>query len=156
MINSKQLRELIIKPALDALQLYSSSAEELLVFTCATESLGGHFLHQVKGPALGIYQMEPATYNDLWQRFISRNSRLTTLLAMHFNCPLIPPEERLIYDLRFATAMSRIHYLRVPEKLPQANDIDAIWAYYKKYYNTHLGKGTKTKSIEHYQNFTSQ
>ena len=62
MIDNKQLRELIIGPSLDALQMYSKEAEEILVFTCASESLGGTYLKQVKGPALGIYQMEPATY----------------------------------------------------------------------------------------------
>jgi hypothetical protein len=156
MIDSKQLRNLIIKPALDSLQLYSSHAEELLVFTCATESLGGHYLAQVKGPALGIYQMEPATYSDLWQRFITRNSKISTLLGMHFNVNLIPPEERLIYDLRYATAMSRLFYFRIPEKLPDASNIDEIWAYYKKYYNTEKGKAKKGESIDKYQHFISQ
>ena len=37
MIDNKQLRELIIKPALSKLQMYSTNAEEILVFTCASE-----------------------------------------------------------------------------------------------------------------------
>ena len=69
MIDNKQLRECIIKPTLDSLQMYSQAAEELLVFTCACESLGGTYLKQVKGPALGIYQMEPATYQDIWENY---------------------------------------------------------------------------------------
>jgi hypothetical protein len=61
MFNITQFRELLIRPVLDSLQMYSKDAEELLVFTCAAESNGGTYLHQVKGPALGIYQCEPST-----------------------------------------------------------------------------------------------
>ena len=69
-----QLRELIITPALSKLQLYSKDAEELLIFTCAVESDGGTYLKQIKGPALGIYQMEPRTYNDIWQNYMRNRS----------------------------------------------------------------------------------
>ena len=65
MLNIAQFRDLIVKSTLNDLLLYSEDAEELLVFTCAVESLGGTYLQQVKGPALGIYQMEPVTYNDI-------------------------------------------------------------------------------------------
>jgi hypothetical protein len=153
MIDNKQLRELIIKPALDCLQMYSDSAEELLVFTCACESLGGTYLKQVKGPALGIYQMEPATYTDIWENYIKNQGHVLNLLSINFDVHKLPLPERMIYDLKFATAMARLHYRRRKEPLPQATDIDGIWEYYKKYYNTHLGKAEKETSIKHYQKF---
>lgn len=153
MIDNKQLRELIIKPALDCLQMYSDSAEELLVFTCACESLGGTYLKQVKGPALGIYQMEPATYTDIWENYIKNQGHVLNLLSINFDVHKLPLPERMIYDLKFATAMARLHYRRRKETLPQSTDIDGIWEYYKKYYNTHLGKAEKETSIKHYQKF---
>jgi len=153
MIDNKQLRECIIKPTLDSLQMYSQAAEELLVFTCACESLGGTYVKQVKGPALGIYQMEPATYTDIWENYIKHSSSLVQLLALNFSSPSIPNPERMVYDLKFATAMARLHYRRRNEPLPQHNDIEAIWEYYKKYYNTHLGKAEKEESIKHYRKF---
>lgn len=153
MIDNKQLRELIIKPALDCLQMYSDSAEELLVFTCACESLGGTYLKQVKGPALGIYQMEPATYTDIWENYIKNQGHVLNLLSINFDVHKLPLPERMIYDLKFATAMARLHYRRRKEPLPQATDIDGIWEYYKKHYNTHLGKAEKETSIKHYQKF---
>ena len=153
MIDNKQLREQIIKPALDSLQMYSDNAMELLVFTCACESLGGTYVKQVKGPALGIYQMEPATYTDIWENYIKHRSSLVQLLALNFSSPSIPNPERMVYDLRFATAMARLHYRRRSEPLPHHTDIEAIWEYYKKYYNTHLGKAEKEESIKHYRKF---
>jgi hypothetical protein len=153
MFNVYQFRELIIKPALNDLVLYSPEAEELLVFTCAVESLGGSYLKQVKGPALGIYQMEPRTYNDIWQNFIMKHSSLMMKLHSSFNLVFIPPEDRLVYDLRFATAIARIHYERFKEKIPDAKDIEGIWEYYKKYYNTSEGAASKEFSILKYQDF---
>ena len=49
--------------------------------------------------------------------------------------------------------MARLHYRRRSEPLPQHTDIEAIWEYYKKYYNTHLGKAEKEESIKHYRKF---
>src|SRR5690348_16020572 len=110
MINASQLREFIIKPVLYDLVLDSVDAEELLLFTCANESDGGTYLKQIHGPALGIYQMEPETYNDIWQNYIRNKSALNLKMVTHFNCNFVPSEERLIYDLKFATAMARIQY----------------------------------------------
>lgn len=153
MFDHKQFRECIIEPVLSKLQVYSKDAEELLVFTCATESDGGRYLTQVKGPALGIYQMEPNTYTDIWVNFIKGRNRLLTLMSMHFDCHRIPPQERLIYDLGFATAMARIHYLRCPGNLPNKDDPKAMFDYYKKFYNTKKGDSKEKDAIEDYKRF---
>jgi hypothetical protein len=153
MLDCSQFRTLIIEPVLSKLQIYSSKAEELLVFTCAAESLGGTLLHQIKGPALGIYQMEPNTYTDIWVNYIHGRNQLATLMALHLGCNKIPPIERMIYDLHFATAMARIHYLRFTGKLPEVKDVDGIWDYYKKNYNTEKGKAKKEEAIKKYQDF---
>lgn len=153
MIKLSQFREHILVPTLSALQLYSTDAEELLVFTMATESNGGYLLAQVKGPALGVFQMEPNTYTDIWQNYIKNRSALLSLIAINFEAPRIPLPERMVYDLKYATVMARIHYLRVKEDLPKAGDLDAMWDYYKKYYNTPLGKAKKEKAIEDYNRY---
>lgn len=153
MLDCSQFRSLIVEPVLSKLRVYSKNAEELLVFTCAAESLGGTLLHQVKGPALGIYQMEPHTYTDIWSNYIRARNQLATLMALHFGCNKVPEIERLIYDLHFATAMTRIHYLRTPGTIPDAKDTDGLWDYYKKYYNTEKGKAKKEDAIKKYQDF---
>jgi hypothetical protein len=153
MFKAAQLRELIIQPTLKDLVMYSPEAEELLVFTCAVESGGGTYLKQLNGPALGIYQMEPATYNDLWQNFIAKKSGLLMMLLHNFDVRNMPPEDKLIYDLRYATALCRIFYARIQAPLPPANDPQAIWEYYKKYYNTYLGAANEPHCIYAYKNF---
>jgi hypothetical protein len=153
MLNVEQLRELIIKPTLLDLVMFTEDAMELLVFTCAVESEGGTYLKQLKGPALGIYQMEPATYNDIWANFLKDKNSLLLMLLSNFNITYMPSEDRLIYDLRFATAMARIHYARFLEKLPHAADTMGLWKYYKQYYNTPEGAAEMLPSISKYQKF---
>jgi hypothetical protein len=153
MFNVQQLKELIIKPALIDLIMFSEDAMQLLVFTCSVESLGGTYLKQIKGPALGIYQMEPENYNDIWQNYIKNKNNLSLLLATNFDCSRMPHEDRLVYDLRFATAMTRIHYARVAESLPPSNNPEMIYNYYKKNYNSSQGAATQDKSIDKYLSF---
>lgn len=153
MFNIQQFRESIIVPVLSKLQMYSKEAEELLVFTCAAESLGGTLLTQVKGPALGIYQCEPNTHMDIWKNYIYNRQSLVAILGLNFACNNVPQPERLVYDIGYATAICRLHYMRVKENLPNVEDIDGIWEYYKKYYNTELGKATKDESIAKYRAF---
>lgn len=153
MLNISQFREYIVKSTLNDLLLYSPEAEELLVFTCANESNGGTYLRQVGGPALGIFQMEPETYTDIWHNFIKPNGSLILKLSTNFDINGIPQPERMIYDLRFATAMARLFYLRINAKLPESNDINSIWSYYKQYYNTIHGKAVQLEAIEKYHTF---
>jgi len=153
MFNIDQFRTLLIRPALQDLQLYSEDAEELLVFICAAESMGGTYLHQVKGPAIGIYQMEPTTYNDIWVNYIHRNPNIASMLFHNFDVNRMPSEDRMIYDLRYATAMARLFFMRIHEVIPYKNSIVDIWIYYKKYYNTPSGKAVFTTSYDRYKAF---
>lgn len=62
-MNKIQLRELITH-VLKRYNLYSDNAVELLMLTVAIESNLGHYIKQVgNGPALGIFQCEPNTYD---------------------------------------------------------------------------------------------
>ena len=153
MLDIKQFRELLVKPVLTELQQYSLNAEELLVFTCAAESDGGTYLKQKGGPALGIYQCEPATHNDIWRNYIVNRHQIVSILGMNFGVTQIPQPERMITDLRYATAICRIHYLRVKGALPDCKDVDAIWDYYKIHYNTVQGKASKSNAIKAYERF---
>ena len=139
----KQLRTYVIQPSLKPLGLYSLAAEQLLLGTAAVESQLGHYLHQVNGPALGIYQMEPATHRDIWENYLRFNQQLASKIRA-----LMPwsigyrDDSLLIVDLRYATIMARLIYYRQKEQLPNTNNIKAQAKYWKKYYNTELGKGS--------------
>lgn len=153
MLNSKQLSDLIIIPTLKTMLAYSDSAVELLLFTCAVESDGGTYLKQNGGPALGIYQMEPNDHSDIWMNFIYTSASLLNRLVHNFNIGKLPEPDRMIYDLQYATIMSRMHYLRVSSSLPLANDVEGLWNYYKLYYNTPRGAAEKALSIQKYYDF---
>ncbi len=153
MLKFSQFTDLIVTPALSDMQMYSDDAKELLVFTCAVESQGGTYIHQVKGPALGIYQMEPNTYTDIWVNYLYNQTSFLNIVTLNFNCPRMPLPDRVVYDLKFATCMARLHYRRVKEQLPNRQDLDALWDYYKEHYNTSSGKAKKDKAIKLYQDF---
>lgn len=123
----------------------TDAAVELLLGTAAVESQAGTYLAQINGPALGVFQMEPATYDDIWNNYMSYKQALYDKIRMHY---LTASPQTMIYDLRYATIMARIHYRRVPAALPQAGDRAAQAAYWKRFYNTHLGKGTEEKYLQ--------
>jgi hypothetical protein len=152
-IDSEQLRLCVIRPTLQYLNSWSPAAENLLLGTAAQESQMGKYLKQIGGPAFGIYQMEPATHNDLWANFIEFRPELKKnvmdLASSTFkNTPL-----ELIANLAYATAMTRVFYLRVKELLPKPADIDGLAFYWKRHYNTNLGKGTVNEFKENYRRF---
>lgn len=159
MIAIKHFRECIVRPALDQLQLYSLAAEELLVITCAQESLGGTYLMQndargyPKGPALGPYEMERPTYYDLFYNFLNYRPMLWERLVGP--TLYVPDAERMVYDLRYATGVARLNYYRFPKPLPDYADIDALVRYYKKYWNTELGAATLKETRENYEKFAA-
>lgn len=150
MFKHEQFCKYIIRPALEAVGLYSESAEQLLLGTACAESKLGTYLHQVGGPALGVFQMEPATHDDLWKSYLayrpSMEQEIESLLpyrAWGFPDPII-----MISDMRYATIMARLLYRRSPEPLPEVDDWYGHAAMWKKVYNTHLGAGTEEKFIE--------
>lgn len=150
MINKDQLRELVIRPALKEIDMYSEAAEELLMLTCAVESRLGTYIKQYpSGPAMGIYQMEPATYIDIWKNYLRYHKELFDKIRSQFGCYSSNPD-KMIYDLRAATVFARLHYRRVPKSLPAADDVDGLAAYWKDHYNTYLGAGTTDKAVNIY------
>jgi len=152
-MNANQLRELIIRPTLKKIGFSSDNAEELLLFTCAVESDFGYYIAQVGGSALGIYQCEPDTHEDIWKNYIRFRPEIWNTMQAWFQFHTMPAHNLLMIRIDYATAVARIHYLRVKEALPNKGDIDGLWAYYKKYYNTESGKAEKEKSIAKYKRY---
>lgn len=144
-IDITQLRVYVIQPTLNSLGLYSSAAENLLLGTMAVESALGTYVHQIGGgPALGVYQMEPDTHDDIWENYIKFNDWLRVRLWTIGSYSPVRSNNGmlLITDLRYATIMARLQYYRHSEPLPNANDVDAQSVYWKKYWNTVQGAGT--------------
>jgi len=144
MINIQHFRNAVVRPVLDGLGLRSAAAEELVMGTAAHES-GLTYLKQVGGgPALGVCQMEPATHDDIWKNFLEYRPVLASDLRDMFG-PAAGAAAHLVWNLAYAVAMCRIHYLRVKDPLPQVEDVDGLAAYWKAHYNTAAGAGTVEK-----------
>jgi hypothetical protein len=142
------LRQLI-QQTLRPLNLYSVDAEELLMATCAQESLLGKYRHQVNGPAIGIFQDEPADFCDLWAHYLSGTQLGDQICALATTQPPRPIE--LQNNDPFAIAICRAHYRRVPHPLPSASDLAGLWHYYKTYYNSVLGAATQEQFYHNYK-----
>lgn len=131
----------------------TGNAVQLLIGTAAVESRMGYYRRQMgNGPARGIFQMEPATERDIWDNWIKYKSgigqRIKEITGVYG-----PDHTALEKNLSYQVVMSRLHYRRVWEILPEYNDIPAQARYWKKYYNTHLGAGTPEKYIECWERF---
>lgn len=151
-ILAHELRLYVIRPTLQMIDLWSEAAENLLLGTAAQESRLGRYLTQTRGPALGIYQIEPATHLDVWESFLNAHPTLlekTKALLSHYDAN--HKDAALITNLSYSTVIARIIYYRAPKTLPAANDIQGLAAYWKKYYNTPLGKGKTTEFVSNYE-----
>jgi len=139
----KQFRNLIER-MLDAHdpKLASESAVLLLLGTAAQESKFGTYLMQTgQGPAIGAFQMEPATFRWLQQEF-----------AHEYPALLMRYPREMEWDLRLAVIMARLRYRVVKDPLPGTDPV-ALAEYWKKHYNTSAGKGTPEEFIANWKKY---
>lgn len=147
-LDTTQFRVRIVRPVLVQLDLWSISAENLVMGTGMHESHLS-YLQQIKGPARGVFQMEPATYKDIWANFLAYQpdlSKRVTAFAIG-----IPDAEEMEGNLYFAVAMCRTFYRRLKAALPPAGNALAMAQFWKLYYNTPLGKGTVEQAFPHFE-----
>ncbi|NGZ29226.1 MAG: hypothetical protein G8345_20355, partial [Magnetococcales bacterium] len=127
-----QLRILVIRPTLNTLGHWSKEAEELVLGTAIQESNLRYLRQMNGGPAIGLWQMEPATHKDIWDNYLSARAKL----GMKVLGPYSRPDPgRMAWALAYACAMCRIHYLRAPEAVPPAGDVVRQAEYWKRWYN---------------------
>ena len=116
----------------------------------------GHYLVQqnigFKG-GIGIYQMQRLTYDDIWNRKINDNVALKTRIRLMLGYEGKPPADRMATDLKLATVMTRLFYAAIPEPFPDNDDIRGMGEYWKRYYNTAMGRGTVDEFIVNYKKY---
>lgn len=153
MINPDQFLKNVIRPVLRDMaqvnpKLHSVAAEILLLGTALVESDLSYIKQLENGPAEGFYQMEPATTDDIWDNYLRYKKPLRQNVGMW----MIPENkidrrDQMDGNVFYATAIARVHYWRVSEPMPNEKDIMGLARYYKKHYNTHLGKSTVEGSL---------
>lgn len=150
MLNKSQLRNLVEK-TLIAIDLHSKDAVNLVLGTIAQESGGGEYLRQLyNGPAVGICQMEPATFDDHVENYLKYKPQLKEKIKKFTGINKFKVTY-LEWNLAFSIAMCRVHYRRRPEPLPTT--LQGYASYWKNYYNTYLGKGTEREFIYNYKKY---
>jgi len=129
-MNPEQLLNCIIIPALSVTGEASAKANILLLATAAQETHCGQYVRQVGGgPGRGIFQCEPATHNLVKNWLYSHKKPLHSLIISGGST-----DERLVYDLRYATWIARALYMSIPQPLPPIEP-EPMFQYYKKWYN---------------------
>lgn len=146
-----QFLQHVIRPTLLRLDhgRHDEAVENLLLGTAIVESGGLNYLRQIGGPALGLYQIEPDTHQDIWDSFLAYRDDLASKVRAFASQGWADYDydhlhAELITNLAYATAVARVHYLRVPDLIP--DDVTGQAAYWKAHYNTSAGRG----SVDHY------
>lgn len=146
MLDVTQFRELIVRPTLQKMQMWSEGAEVLLVGTAIQESGLIYLKQKPNGPALGVYQMEPFTYKDLRNRLMTDYTKLADRVMAVLSMSVIPTDpDYLVGNMIAATVFARIKYYFDSVAVPAANDENALAAYYKRIYNTPQGAADVAK-----------
>ncbi|MBL1293061.1 MAG: hypothetical protein COB61_004230 [Thiotrichales bacterium] len=155
----QQYREHIVTPVLKWLGMYSESAVRLVMGTAATES-HFDFIKQIGGgPALGRYQMEPATHDDIWDNYLRYKPALRDKILYGVGALFdqdVPRHRLLTGSDYYATAMCRLHYRRVKAALPDHDNIEQLANYWKQHYNTYKGKGSVNKFVDDYFRYVGE
>lgn len=140
-INAADFRQFVIEPGLLALVPagipVSQTAADLLMATAANETGLGTRLNQSHGPALGVFQIEPASLASVMQR-----ASKPALAALSGIMTPQPIAEQITTNLVLAAAVCRLFYWQAPAPLPP-DTIAGLWSYYKTYYNTAAGAATR-------------
>lgn len=129
----------------------SEDAVDQMLGVAAQESGFGHYLYQLRGPAKGLMQVEPATAR--WLEDALAPDLVAWLKSWRDDETI---EHALEYRLDYNIACARLRFWVVPEPLPAAGDLPAQAAYWKRYYNTYVGKGTEAEYMAAYRNFVSK
>ena len=128
----------------------------LLLGTMAQESAMGRYETQLGGgPARGIFECENATFQDVFNNFLSYHSALKALVQSYAPTTPVGTADDLIGDHEYATAMAACSYIRhsVPHPNVDPEDINTMYLLYKTYYNSSGGAATQTEFTNNWNNY---
>jgi len=150
--------EHVITPVLDHLdmatgglgKMNTQAAINLILMIVAHESGKLTYSKQVRGPALGFTQMEPATFQWLVEWLGKSRPHLLDALST-FGPAGELDADYMVVSPQFSVAVARLNLIRFPEALPESDDLEGLARYAKKYWNTHAGKATEADYLNAYK-----
>ena len=146
MLKKEELKQLI-DDTLKAYNLYSVEASDLVYGTIAQESRLGHYRRQnvplwlYNRHALGISQIEKNTFDWLQKVYVGRFPEIAKVQFID-----------LAYNDRMAILFCRLRYLIDSDPIP--TDLEGQANYWKRIYNTKMGKGTPEEYIKNYKKYS--
>lgn len=142
----KTIREAVVKPTMNHMNIQDDVLEDLLVGIAATESMSGKYLKQFRGPARGLMQIEESTYTWLIE------SGKVDPIVFNLGDSYDDITKNHFYSVAIAISLLfwRMDSYPLPEKDYKDNEeymeyIGELGQYWKITFNTHLGKGTVNK-----------
>ena len=119
-----------------------NNAHELLIETAGAETDFGTFRDNSVGAGMGLTQFDKMPFYDVRDRTKEHNKeKLKRALGIDID---LVEWEHLRYNPLLSLIFTRLKYKLIPDEIPES--LEGRAKYWKKYYNTELGKGT----IEHY------
>lgn len=140
----------VVRPALLGMGpgCYSEAAVNLVTGTALVES-GLQFLAQGNnGPAMSLFQIEPVTLFDIWDRWLRLpaqqpiRSRMIEMIPA--GCDI---KDQIMFDMRFGAMICRCRYRMSPRMLPDARDAVGLSGMHKDVYNTADGAAVVSRNI---------
>ncbi|CAP57502.1 hypothetical protein [Gluconacetobacter diazotrophicus] len=140
------LKARIILPVLTALALPGDPVARLQLATGIGNAETGYRTKvQSGGPALGFWQAEPATHDDVWLRSLPAHPDIGRVLLGYlparFGGRPIGAAEAMVECDAYAAGVAAVVFFRSPVPLPPRDDPVAQCAAWKRGYNTALGAG---------------
>jgi hypothetical protein len=138
-LDLQQFADFVIGPVLDTLDIpLQGAATQLLLGTAMVESNLKYIKQLGHGPALGVFQMEPATHDDVYDNYLCYNPKLELRVCA---LSIGGYADEMIGNMPYAAAMCMMQYNRFRKisPLPEYGDYLAMANYHKKYYNTVKG-----------------
>ena len=123
----------------------SPEARELIFRTGMAESGYRAIEQHGGGPAVGYFQVEPATIRDTIDNYVTyRQHMQTKLWSLGFDDKDMVL--RVMGSIPLQVAFCRLKYRRDKHALPTCGNLEAQGKYWKRVYNSYKGKGT----VEHF------
>ena len=137
--------EKIAYMTLNKMDMYSKDALVMIMRTGMAETGFRHLKQMGDGPALGFFQVEPNTIKDTMDNYVKYRSKIQDcLLKLGYADDDV--SYRVMSNIALQVAFCRLKYRRDKHAMPKASDVEGQAKYWKRVYNSHLGKGT----IEHF------
>lgn len=159
----KQFNDTVLKPTLRRLPYpYAEGthcggpvAEPLVLATIVHESEGLEFLHQVKGPALGVANIQQNAWDDMHNRAVQRVNadrgrwRDFWRVLQSYTSERPAGREQLVGNLYLNVAYCRLMYLLATEPLPKFVGARTL----ARYWHAHFNKGPEDRRVEKINDF---